>query len=360
MKPYNLSAWALKHQAMLLYALCALLLAGCYSYTQLGQKEDPDFTFKVMTVTLRWSGATATEIEQQVVDRIERKLQETPWLDNVSSYSKAGEAVLYITLKDAMPPAELDKSWYRVRKTLADLRAGMPEGVSEPIINDDFGNTASAIYAFTSDTLDYAQLAAQANIARDELLTVAHVSKVVMLGAQAEKIYIEFSSQKMAALGIDPLQVAAALKARNAMELAGAVISHFDITRLRVSGDFKSLRSIQDIGIPANGKIYRLGDICHVYRGYADPASFKVHSMGKPAIALVVSMSEQGDVTRLGKDLTREMTHLKSRLPASIQIRQIADQSVVVQRSIDEFMYVLLEALAIVLAVSFLSLGARA
>lgn len=360
MKPYNLSAWALKHQAMLLYALCALLLAGCYSYTQLGQKEDPDFTFKVMTVTLRWSGATATEIEQQVVDRIERKLQETPWLDNVSSYSKAGEAVLYITLKDAMPPAELDKSWYGVRKTLADLRAGMPEGVSEPIINDDFGNTASAIYAFTSDTLDYAQLAVQVNIARDELLTVAHVSKVVMLGAQAEKIYIEFSSQKMAALGIDPLQVAAALKARNAMEPAGAVISHFDITRLRVSGDFKSLRSIQDIGIPANGKIYRLGDICHVYRGYADPAPFKVHSMGKPAIALAVSMSEQGDVTRLGKDLAREMMHIKSRLPASIQIRQIADQSIVVQRSIDEFMYVLLEALAIVLAVSFLSLGARA
>lgn len=360
MKSYNLSAWALKHQTMLLYALCVLLLAGCYSYTQLKQKEDPDFTFKVMTVTLRWPGATATEIEQQVVDRIERKLQETPWLDNVSSYSKAGEAVLFITLKDAMPPAELDKSWYRVRKTLADLHANMPEGVSVPIINDDFGNTASAIYAFTADTLDYAQLAALVNTARDALLTVTDVSKVVMLGAQAEKIYIEFSSQKLAALGIDPLQVAAALKARNAMEPAGALISQTDITRLRVSGDFKSVRNIQDIGIPANGKIYRLGDICHVYRSYTDPATFKVHSMGKPAIALAISMSAHGDVARLSKDLAREIEHINSRLPAGVTIHQVADQSAVVKKSIAEFMRALLEALAIVLAVSFLSLGARA
>jgi len=360
MKPYNLTAWALKHQAMLLYVLCTLLIAGWFSYSQLGKKEDPDFTFKVMTITLRWSGATATEIEQQVVDRIERKLQETPWLDNVSSYSKAGEAVIFVTLKDAMPPAELDQSWYRVRKILADVRPSMPEGVSEPLINDDFGNTASAIYTFSSDTLDYAQLAAQVNSVRDQLLNVANVNKVQLLGAQAEKIYIEFSSRKMAELGIDPLQIAAALKGRNAMEPAGAVLSHFDIARLRVSGDFKSVRSIQDIGISAKGKMHRLGDICHIYRGYADPALFKIHSMGKPAIALAVSMTAQGDVAQLGTALAREMAHIKTRLPATLQIRKVADQSAVVKRSIDEFMRALLEALAIVLAVSFVSLGARA
>lgn len=360
MKPYNLSAWALKHRAMLLYTLCALLLAGWFSYGQLGRKEDPDFTFKVMAVKLRWPGASAGEIEQQVVDRIERKLRETPWLDNVSSYSKAGEAVIFVTLKDAMPPAELGRSWYRVRRILADLRGTLPDGVGEPIIDDDFGNTAAAIYAFTSDSLDYAGLAAQVETAREDLLTVANVSKVAMLGAQHEKIYIEFSSQKLAGLNIDPLRVAAALKAQNDMEPAGEVVSHDDITRLRVSGDFKSLKSIQDIGIRADDQTYRLGDICHVYRGYADPASFKIHSMGKEAIVLAVSMSEQGNVTQLGKDLARQIARIQTRLPAGVTIHQVSDQSAVVQKSIGEFMRALLEALVIVLAVSFLSLGLRA
>lgn len=360
MKPYNLSAWALKHRTILLYALCALLLGGWLSYGQLGQKEDPDFTFKVMTVTLRWPGASASEIEQQVVDRIERKLQETPWLDNVSSYSKAGEAAIFVTLKDGMPPAELDRSWYRVRKILADLRGTLPDGVSDPVIDDDVGNTAAAIYAFTSDSLDYAGLAAHVVTAREALLRVANVSKVAMLGAQPEKIYIEFSSRKLAALNIDPLRVAAALKAQNAMEPAGAVLSHDDITRLRVSGDFTSLKSIQDIGIRTGDRVHRLGDICHVYRGYADPASFKIHSMGKEAIVLAVSMSKQGNVTQLGKDLAHQIAYIKTLLPPGISIRPVSDQSAVVQKSISEFMRALLEALSIVLAVSFLSLGLRA
>ena len=343
-----------------MYALFALLLAGWFSYGQLGQKEDPDFTFKVMTIKLRWAGASASEVEQQVVDRIERRLQETPWLDNVSSYSKAGEAVIFVTLKDAMPPAELDRSWYRVRKTLADMRGFLPEGVSEPLINDDFGNTATAVYAFTSDSLNNTELAKQVSAAREALLIVPNVSRVNMLGAQREKIYIEFSSQKLAALHIDPLRVAATLKAQNAMEPAGEVVSHDDIERLRVSGDFKTLKSIQDIGIKADDKIYRLGDICHVYKAYADPATFKIHSMGKEAIVLAVSMSEQGNVTQLGNDLAKQIAHIQAQLPASVSIHQVNDQSKVVKDSIYEFMRALLEALAIVLAVSFVSLGLRA
>lgn len=360
MKEFNLSGWALKHQALVLYALCALLLAGVFSYTQLAQKEDPDFTFKVMTIKLLWPGASAREIEQQVTDRVERKLQETPWLDNVSSYSKAGEAVIFVTLKDAMPPAELERSWSQVRKELSDLHNHLPEGVADPIINDNFGETYGSIYAFTSSTLSNAELARQAGAVRDELLRIENVSRVRLLGIQHEKIYIEFSSKKMAELGIDPLLVASALKAQNAMEPAGEVLSHYDITRLRVSGDFTSVKSLQDIGIKAGKNIYRLGDVCHIYRSYADPAAFKMRSMGMEAIGLAISMSAQGNVTELGKILDREFKRIRKNLPPEIQVHQVSNQPAVVKKSISEFMRALLEALAIVLLVSFFSLGLRA
>lgn len=360
MKEFNLSGWALKHQALVLYALCALMLAGIFSYTQLAQKEDPDFTFKVMTIKLLWPGASAREIELQVTDRVERKLQETPWLDNVSSYSKAGEAVIFVTLKDAMPPDELEHSWNQVRKELSDIRRLLPEGVAEPVINDNFGETYGSIYAFTSDKLSNAELAKEAGKARDELLRIANVSRVRLIGVQHEKIYIEFSSKKMAALGIDPLLVASSLKAQNEMEPAGEVLSHYDITRLRVSGDFTSVKSIQDIGIKAGGKIHRLGDVCHVYRSYADPAAFKMRTMGMDAIGVAISMSPQGNVTSLGKKLDEEFIRIKSHLPAGVEIHRVSNQPEVVKKSIGEFMRALLEALAIVLAVSFLSLGMRA
>ncbi len=360
MKEFNLSAWALKHQALVLYALCALLLAGVFSYTQLSQKEDPDFTFKVMTIKLQWPGASAREIEQQVTDRVERKLQETPWLDNVSSYSKAGEAVIFVTLKDAMPPAELEHAWNQVRKELSDMRRGMPEGVSEPIINDNFGETYGSIYALTSNTLGNAELAAQAGLIREALLRIENINKIRLIGVQHEKIYIDFSSKKMAELGIDPLLVASALKAQNAMEPAGEVVTQYDITRLRVSGDFNSVQSIQDIGIKAGDKIYRLGDVCNVYRSYADPASFKMRTMGHEAIGLAISMSLQGNVAQLGKTLALEIERIKKQLPSGIEIHQVSNQSDVVKKSISEFMSALLEALAIVLVVSFFSLGARA
>ncbi|MBI3221676.1 MAG: efflux RND transporter permease subunit [Nitrosomonadales bacterium] len=360
MKTFNLSASALRHQALVLYALLTLLLAGVFSYGQLAQKEDPDFTFKVMTVKLTWPGASAREIDAQVTDLIETKLQETPWLDNVSSYSKAGETVLVITLKDAMPANELERAWGQVREILDDLHGSLPEGVQGPIIDDDFGDTYGSIYALTSDALSNRELAEAADKVRTQLLKVENVSKVGVLGVQDEKIYIDFSSRRMAELGIDPLMVAAALKAQNAMEPAGEVNSSYDITRLRVSGDFKSLQSIQDIGIPANGKTLRLGDICHVYRAYADPPTFKMRSMGKEAIGLAVSMSNAGNITRLGTDLQRALDEIKPQLPASVQIHQVSDQPAVVKKSVGEFMRALMEALVIVLAVSFLSLGWRA
>jgi multidrug efflux pump len=336
------------------------MLAGIYSYSQLAQKEDPDFTFKVMTIKLLWPGASAREVELQVTDRVERKLQETPWLDNVSSYSKAGEAVIFVTLKDSMPPAELEHSWNQVRKELTDMRRYLPEGVTDPIINDNFGETYGSIYAFTSKTLSNAELATQASKVRDELLRVENVRSVKLIGIQHEKIYIEFSSKKMAALGIDPLLVASALKAQNAMEPAGEILSHFDITRLRVSGDFSSVKSIQDIGIKAGGKIYRLGDVCHVYRSYADPAAFKMRTMGQEAVGMAIAMAPQGNVAELGKVLGKEFVRIKRNLPLGVEIHHVSDQAAVVKKSINEFMRALLEALVIVLVVSFASLGLRA
>ncbi len=360
MEPFNLTSWALKHLSVVRYALFALLLGGIFSYSQLAQKEDPDFTFRVMTIKFLWPGATAREMEQQVTDRIERNLQETPWLDNVSSYSKAGEAVIFVTLKDAMPPAELQHSWSQVRKELADTRRYLPEGVAEPLIDDNFGETYGSIYALTSDQLGNAELAQQASKVREELLRVDNVNKVKLLGIQHEKIYIEFSARKMAELGIEPIKVAAALKAQNAMEPSGEVVSHYDITRLRVTGDFTSVKSIQDIGISGGGKTYRLGDVCHVYRAYADPATFKMRTMGKEAIGIAISMSPQGDVTRLGADLQRKLAQIKTGLPGGIEIHHISDQPEVVKKSIGTFMNALLEALVIVLVISMLSLGLRA
>ncbi len=360
MKELNLSGWALKHQALVLYALFALVLAGLFSYSQLPQKEDPDFTFRVMTIKLLWPGATAREVEQQVTRPIESKLQETPWLDSLDSYSKAGEAVIFVTLKEAMPPADLSRSWGQVRKILSDTRDSLPDNITGPFINDDFGETYGSVYALTSTTLDNARLATAASQLRERLLRIDNVSKIALLGVQDETIYIEFSSGKMAELGINPLQVAAALKAQNAMEPAGEITSHFGTTPLRVSGDFNSVKSLQDIGIKAGGKTYRLGDISHVYRAYADPASFRMRSMGKPAVGLAISMTPNGNVTALGDKLRHELATAKKQLPDDVEIHQVSDQPTVVGQSIGTFMRALLEALVIVLLVSFLSLGLRA
>ncbi|MBI1174953.1 MAG: MMPL family transporter [Sideroxydans sp.] len=360
MKQLNLSEWAIRNQAMVLYLLLALLLSGAFAYTQLPQKEDPDFTFKVMTVKLLWPGATAREMEQQVTDRIERTLQETPWLDNVSSYSKPGEAEIFVTLQDAMPPAELNHAWQTVRKKLLDMHGTLPENVQGPFINDEFGDTFGSIYAFTSSTLSPAELAHEASLARQELLGIAGIGKVELIGVQPEKIYIEFSSSKFAADGIDPLQVAAILKAQNAMEPAGEMATAQGVVRMRVSGDFHSLQSIRDIGIPVHGRIHRLGDISHVYRDYQEPPRFKMKFMGQDAVGLAISIAPGGDVTRLGSSLDSAIQRIRAHLSQGVQIHQVADQPQVVKHSINQFMHSLLEALLIVLAVGFLSLGWRA
>ena len=361
MKRINLSKWAIRNQAMVLYLLLALLISGAIAYLELPQNEDPEFTFKVMTVKVLWPGATAREVEQQVTDRIERMLQETPWLENIASASKPGEAVIFVTLKDGMPRSELRYAWATVRKKLFDMRRTLPEDAGRPSINDEFGDTYGSIYAFTSDSSSPAELEREASAARQELLKIASVDKVDLVGEQEEKIYIEFDSRKIAAFGIDPLRIATILKTQNAMEPAGEIISQDGIAQLRVSGDFHSVKSIQDIGIPAaQGKVYRLGDISRVYRGYEDPARFKMKYRGKEAVGLAISMTEGGNVIELGKALDKALTDIRAHLPKGVEIHQVADQPKVVKQAINQFMKSLLEALLIVLAISFVSLGWRA
>ncbi|TLS65716.1 efflux RND transporter permease subunit [Mariprofundus erugo] len=359
MKLPNLSKWAIRNQPVVLYLLLALLLSGIYAYFQLPQKEDPDFTFKVMTVTAKWPGATAREMEQQVTDRIELALQETPWLDNLSSFSKPGESVIFVTLQDTMPPAELSRVWMTARKKLADMDM-LPEGVQKPVINDEYGETFGSVYAFTSTSLTPAQLAQEVMQARRELLAIAGVGKVVPIGLQPEKIYIEFSSDKFASEGIDPLQVAAILKAQNAMEPAGEITTEDSVVSMRVGGDFLSLQSIKDIGIPVNGKVHRLGDISYIYRGYQEPAQFRMRFMGKDAVGLAVSLAPGADETRVGHMLDEAMAHMRTRMPQGMQVHQVANQPQVVKHAIDQFMRALTEALLIVLAMGFVVLGWRA
>ncbi len=360
MNQFNLSEWALRRKPLVLYFLLALLISGFYAYTRLPQKEDPDFTFKVMTIKVEWPGATAQEMAQQVTEKIELKLQDTPWLETTGSYSKAGEAVIFVNLKDSMPASELEPAWNDVRKKLADLRPRLPEGMIGPVVNDEFGETFGSIYAFTSKTQDNAELARQAGLARDALLGIRHIRKIKPIGVQHERIYIEFSNEKLASLGIDPLTLASLLKARNAMQPSGEIDTKFNTIRMRVNGDFESLKSIQDIEVHAEGKSYRLVDISHVYMGPVDPPTSMMRYDGQDAVGLAISSTRDANLIEVGKDIDRVMNQIRAHLPPGIEIHRVADQPEVVKKSVGEFMKSLIEALVIVLAVGFASLKLRA
>ncbi len=356
---FNLSAWALEHQALILYFILALFAAGTYSYLRLGQGEDPEFTFKLMVVHTLWPGATAKEVELQVTERLEKKLQETPWFDYARSYSKPGESLIFVVLKDYTPPKAVPDAWYQVRKKISDIKSTLPSSVQGPFFNDEFGDTFGIIYAFTSDGYSFSELHDYVENVRRDLLRVPDVSKVDILGDQDEKIYIEMSHKKLATLGVDPLQIFALLQRQNNMVPAGNFETRADRIYLRISGDFKSVESIREIGIMAGGRLFRLGDIANVYRGYIDPPLLKFRYEGQDALGLAVSMRKGGDIIALGRALHAEMARIKSNLPVGIEVHQVADQPKVVSRSISEFMETLGEAVIIVLAVSFLSLGLR-
>ena len=359
MKLPNLSAWALEHKQFIAFLIVMLTVAGALSYFSLGRAEDPSFTFKVMVVRTLWPGATAQEVERELTERIEKKLQETPWVDVLRSASKPGESLIFVVLKDFTPKTEVPESWWQVRKKLDDIRHTLPVGVQGPFPNDEFGDVQINIFALTGDGYDLATLRRYADRVALELRRVHDVKRVELIGVQDEKIFVDVDPQRMVMLGITPLQVADALQKQNAISPAGFIETDSDRIRLRVSGGFDSEQRVRNTDLLVNGRHFRLGDIARVGRGLADPPSPQMHLGGQPAIGVGVVMDKGGDVIALGEHLKQEMQRIGAELPVGVEVHVVADQPEVVRGSIHLFQSALTEAVLIVLAVSFLSLGWR-
>jgi len=358
-KGFNLSQWAITHRALVLFMIIVLGAGGIYSYFNLGRAEDPSFTIKVMIVNVAWPGATASEMQTQVADKIEKKLQELPYLDRIESYSQPGVSFIQVFLTDRTPPAKVKDLWYQVRKKVGDIRGELPPGIVGPGFNDEYGDVYSALYMLTADGLSLAQLKARAEDIRQRLLRVPDVNKVVIIGERPEKIFIEFSHAKLATLGVSPQQIFDNVARQNAIVSGGAIDTSADRINLRVTGAFSGTDAIAAVPVEAGGRTFRLGDIARVKRGYEDPPTFIVREGGKPALGLGVSMQDGANIVTLGENLKKAMDAVIAELPVGIEVTQIADQPRIVEGSVSEFVETFVEALAIVLLVSFLSLGWR-
>ncbi len=359
MKNLNLSEWALEHPSMVLYLIIVLMVGGVISFFQLGRAEDPDFTFKVMVVRSLWPGATAREVESELTERIEKKLQETPYVDVIKSASRAGESLVFIILKDYTPKTEVPESWRQVRKKLDDIKHQLPAGVQGPFPNDEFGDVYVNIYALVGDGYDMGQLRREADRLARELRAVADVKKVDLLGVQDEKIFVEVAPAKLASLGITPALVAEALAKQNAVAPAGFVETATDRVRLRVTGAFDSVEQVRGADLVVGGRHFRLGDIAEVKRGLVDPPSPRMRVGGKDAVGIAVAMARGGNAIKLGDNLKADIERLSRDLPVGLEVVTVADQPAVAAQALKLFLQSLAEAIVIVLAVSFLSLGMR-
>ena len=356
---FNLSAWSLRNRGLVLYAMIVLALVGAWSYAQLGQSEDPPFTFRAMVVQTAWPGATAEEVSRQVTERIEQAVMATGQYEFVRSYSRPGESQVILMAREDLPSGEVPDLWYEIRKKVGDIRHTLPEGVVGPFFNDEFGETYGNIYALTGPGFDYAVLEDHAERLELELQRVEGVGRIELLGLQDEKVWIEVDNARLATLGVPVEAVRDALHAQNAVVPAGFFETSEERVRVRVDGRFESVDAIRDAPVRANGRTFRLGDVARVTRGFADPAAPRMRFQGEDAIGIAVAMAEGGDILALGDTLDAEFERLARGLPAGMELRRVADQPRAVRDSVGEFMRVLAEAVAIVLLVSFFSLGWR-
>ena len=356
---FNLSEWGLTHRSLVLYFLIVCTLIGLFSYTRLGQSEDPPFTFKVMVVRAEWPGASAREIEQQVTDKIEKKLQEIAQADTIRSYSKPGEALVFFVVKDATRSRDIPDIWYQVRKKIGDIAHTFPTGVRGPYFNDEFGDTYGNLFALLGEGVSHAELKRHAEAIRGELLRVKDVAKVGFFAEQPQRVFVEISNTRLATLGVRLDDIVAALARQNAETGAGFFETGDERIWLRPSGQFEDLDAIRATVIRAGGRSLRLGDIAEVRRGYAEPPAERLRYMGQEALGIGVSMRSGGDIVALGRQLDEAMEKIDAQLPAGIRLERVADQPRAVTRAVNEFVKVLAEAVLIVMAVSLLSLGFR-
>ena len=355
----NLSEWALSKRSLVVFLMILAVVAGTISFTNLGRGEDPAFTFRSMVVGAAWPGATVDETMQQVTERLERTLQETDHLERVRSYTTAGQTTIFIDLKQSTPASAVEDVWYQVRKNIGDMRQTLPAGVAGPFFNDDFGSTFGIIYAFTADGFSLRELRDYVESARSRLLQVPDVSKIEVLGAQDEQIFVEFSTERMAGLRLDLPAILASLRAQNLVSPAGVIQSEQERVFLRVSGALDSERDIEAMTIVAGERMIRLGDIATVRRGNVDPPQPMFRVNGQPAIGLAIAMRDAGDILQLGSAIRTEMADITASFPVGIEPTLVADQSVTVDVAIDDFMTSLWQAIVIILGCSFVSLGIR-
>ncbi|MFI3135979.1 MAG: efflux RND transporter permease subunit [Methylococcaceae bacterium] len=357
--PFNLSDWALKHQILVLYLMLVLTLTGLMAYTQLGQSEDPPFTFKVMLIRTTWPGASAEEVEQQVTDKLEKKIQEVPHLDYSNSYSRPGESMIFIIVKDNTLSKDVPEVWYQVRKKVADIRHTLPQNIESLTFNDEFSDVYGSMYALTGDGFDYAALKKQAELIRTELLKVPDVAKVEFFGEQKQRLFIELSNAKLVTIGLSTPALITLLQAQNAVVRGGTFDSANERIRIAVSGRYNTLDDLRELRLRANNQDFRLGDVAHIYRGYEDPAHDQVRFQGKEALLLGVSMKEGGDVIALGHAIDARIADIQQQLLVGLDLNTVTSQPKIVAHSVNDFVKSLVEALVIVLGVSLISLGWR-
>ncbi|OWV81968.1 ACR family transporter [Rhizobium sp. R634] len=360
MKSFNLSDWALEHRSLVWYFMIVFILAGAFSYLNLGREEDPNFTIKTMVITAQWPGASAEEVTRQVTDRIEKKLQELESLDYTKSQTVAGQTTVFVELLPTTKAKDVAPTWLRIRNMIADIKGDFPSGVVGPFYNDRFGDVFGNIYAFTSDGLTQRQLRDLVENARSEVLTVPDVGKVDVIGAQDEAIYLEFSTRQIAALGIDQQSVIQTLQAQNAVTQSGFVDAGPERIALRVSGQFTSEESLRSINLRINDRFFPLTDVATIKRGYVDPPSALFRFNGQPAIGLAIGMKQGANLLHFGEALDTQMKRVVADLPIGVDVHRVSDQPHVVDEAVSGFTRALFEAIVIVLVISFISLGLRA
>src|ERR1700742_1910508 len=359
MKRFNLSAWAVSHPSLVLFLIAALGVAGFFSYQKLGRAEDPFFTVKVVNVSVMWPGATSYEMQMQVADPIEKKLQELPYFDKVQTYSKPGFTAMQVSFRDSTPPKDVPYLFYLLRKKLIDAQGDLPAGILGPVVNDEFSDVDSILYMMTGDGADYAQLKKAAEGMRQRLLKVPGVTKVDIYGTQDERIFVEFSHAKLATLGITPQALFDSLAKQNNVVPAGTVETSSQRVPLRVTGALDGAKAVAETPVESNGRVFRLGDIATVTHGFVDPPTFMVRQQGRPALGIGVVTAKGANILELGKDVANATAEFMKAVPQGINVELIADQPKVVKQAVSEFVHSFIEALAIVLFVGFVALGWR-